>query len=100
MRRRIKTTAALALAIGASTAPPALALPAELTQPSTAPQPRPSTQIVRVDAPGGFDWGDAGIGAAAGLGLSMLAIGGGLLISGGRRARTSGMKPVTAKAQR
>ncbi len=38
-----------------------------------APSPRPTVQIVRVSAPGGFDWGDAGIGAAAALGLVMLA---------------------------
>jgi hypothetical protein len=41
-----------------------------------APSPRPTVQIVRVSAPGGFDWGDAAIGAAAVLGLLMLAVAG------------------------
>jgi len=43
--------------------------------------PRPAVQIVRVSAPGGFDWANAGIGAAGALGLSTLAIGGGLAIT-------------------
>jgi len=43
--------------------------------------------VVRVTAPGGgFDWGDAGIGAAGALGLAIIAFGGGLTISR-RRAR-------------
>jgi hypothetical protein len=33
-------------------------------------------QVVEVSGHHGFEWGDAGIGAAAGLGLSMLAAGG------------------------
>jgi hypothetical protein len=44
-------------------------------------------QIVRVAAPAGFDWGDAGIGAASGVGLVMLALGGSRGLAG-RRART------------
>jgi hypothetical protein len=44
-------------------------------------------QIVRIDTHG-FDWGDAGIGAAAGIGISMLAVGGGLILAGARRARS------------
>lgn len=43
-------------------------------------------QIIRVSAHG-FNWGDAGIGAAAGIGFSMLAVGGGLLITGTRHSR-------------
>jgi hypothetical protein len=43
---------------------------------ATAPQ-----AVVRVQTPeNGFDWGDAGIGAAGGLALAMLGIGGGLVI--------------------
>ncbi|MBV8998176.1 MAG: hypothetical protein JO304_03890 [Solirubrobacterales bacterium] len=44
-----------------------------------------------VKAPGGgFDWGDAGIGAAGGLALSMLGLGGALVVSQRRtRQRTS-----------
>lgn len=44
--------------------------------------------IVRVSAPsGGFDWGDAGIGAAGGFALSMLGLGGALAVSQRRRER-------------
>lgn len=43
---------------------------------------------VRVTSPGGFDWDDAGIGAAAGIAISMLALGLAIVIST-RRARGS-----------
>ena len=52
-----------------------------------------STQpVVRVQAPStGFDWGDAGIGAAGGLALCMVGFGGALAVSQrrSRRARHS-----------
>jgi hypothetical protein len=39
--------------------------------------------IVRITTPdGGFDWRDAGIGAAGGFALSMIGIGGALVASG------------------
>lgn len=41
-------------------------------------------QIIRISGHG-FDWTAAGIGAAAGVGLSMLALGGGLVVAGARR---------------
>ena len=42
--------------------------------------------VVRVHAPqSGFDWGDAGIGAAGGIGLAMLVTGGGLVLVRMRR---------------
>jgi hypothetical protein len=45
--------------------------------------------VVRVQPPqSGFDWGDAGIGAAGGLTLAMLGLGGGLVISHQRPRRT------------
>ncbi|HEX4671156.1 MAG TPA: hypothetical protein VH279_02750 [Solirubrobacteraceae bacterium] len=49
-----------------------------------------STQpVVRVVAPNNeFDWGDAGIGAAGGLGLSMIGLGGALAVSQRRARRT------------
>jgi len=48
-----------------------------------------SPAAVRVQTPqSGFDWGDAGIGAAGGVALTILALGGGLLISQ-RRPRRS-----------
>jgi hypothetical protein len=38
--------------------------------------------VVRLETPrGGFDWGDAGIGAAAGVALALLGLGGALVIS-------------------
>jgi hypothetical protein len=55
------------------------------------PVSAPAT-IVRVSATAsGFDWGDAGIGAAAGVALSMLALGLVLVASqhGARRSRRS-----------
>ena len=45
---------------------------------------QPAAQVVRVSTTG-FDWGDAAIGAAAGFGLAMLALGGGLVVAGARR---------------
>jgi hypothetical protein len=53
------------------------------------PQPAHSTsvEIVRVADHSGFDWADAGIGAAGALGLSMLAAGGIVLTQ--RRGRHS-----------
>ena len=53
--------------------------------------------IVRVGTPSsGFDWGDAGIGAAGGFALSMLALGLVLVVSQ-HRARRSGHPAATAR---
>jgi hypothetical protein len=55
---------------------------------------RATPTVISVDAPsGGFDWGDAGIGAAGMLALFSLAAGSALLI-GGRRRR-HGVKVAT-----
>jgi hypothetical protein len=59
---------------GSQASPPANAS-AKSTE-GNAPSPRTTVQNVRVSAPGGFDWGDAGIGAAVALGLLMLAMAG------------------------
>lgn len=54
--------------------------------PSQATVPQP---VVRVQAPkSGFDWADAGIGAAGGLALSMIALSGGLAVTQRRDRRT------------
>jgi hypothetical protein len=91
-----KTTLALALAVGAIAPTAALAkLDLNPTVATTTPSPQPAVQIVRVPAPGGFDWGDAGIGAAGGFGLSMLAIGGGLVITQRRDRRSNGPAAAT-----
>jgi hypothetical protein len=51
--------------------------------------------VVRVQAPAnGFDWGDAGIGAAAGLVLTMIALGGTLAVARYRGHRTRDTTPA------
>jgi hypothetical protein len=45
----------------------------------------PRRQVITVSAPSGFDWGDAAIGAAGGLGLALAAVGGTLAVAGRRR---------------
>jgi hypothetical protein len=46
--------------------------------------------LVRLQAPGnGFDWGDAGIGAAGGVALSLIALGGALAVSQRRTRHTT-----------
>jgi hypothetical protein len=80
---RIKTTLALALTLGAIGPAAAQARP----QPTAGPPAGDTPQVIVSSAPRGFDWGDAGIGAAAGLGLSMAAVGGGLFVVGRRRPR-------------
>jgi hypothetical protein len=100
----LKTTLALTLALGAI-APAAASARVDLNSPpagfainsppaGATQSPQPAVQVVRVPAPGGFDWGDAGIGAAGGLGLSMLAVGGGLVIAQRRERRSS--RPAAA----
>ena len=84
-RHQIKTTLALAVALGAI-APAQATARFELNPRPTTTSPQPAVQIVRVSTPGGFDWGDASIGAAGALGLSMVALGGGLMIAA-RRTR-------------
>jgi hypothetical protein len=84
---QIKPALALALTLALGAAVPAAASARLDLNPQRAPStsPRPAVQIVRVSAPGGFDWGDAAIGAAGALGLSMLALGGGAVITARRR---------------
>jgi hypothetical protein len=74
--RKLLATAVAFIAVGA---PPASAGP----RPSASEQssPRAGATIVRVEDRGGFDWADAGIGAAGGVALSVLSAGLALLIS-------------------
>jgi hypothetical protein len=100
------TKAAVALALTLSALSPAAAAarldlnpPRSTSAASAAPTastvaPTPRAQIIRVTAPGGFDWGDAGIGAAGGLGLSLLALGGGAVVT--RRGRGSSGRAAAA----
>jgi hypothetical protein len=75
-------TLAAAIAAAAIAAPSAAAMPADAGHGADHAQ-RPTTQVVAVRAHG-FDWGDAGIGAAAML--SVLGVGAGAAVAG-RRVR-------------
>jgi hypothetical protein len=93
----IKATLALALALGAIVPPAASARVDHNPPPAKTPlSSQPAVQVVRVSAPGGFDWGDASIGAAGGFGLSVLAIGGGLVIAQRRGRRPSRPSAATS----
>jgi hypothetical protein len=65
-------TARVALAVALT----GLALPATSASASGAP-----VRIVYDSGRSGFDWGDAGIGAAAGAGLTLLGLGGALALT-------------------
>jgi hypothetical protein len=102
-RTSIGLVMALALGAGAGAAP-ALAGPFNVnSHGSIVPAGGPSMRspvakteavstaptIVRVTAPNsGFDWGDAGIGAAGGIALAMIGLGGALAASRNRARRT------------
>ena len=96
MTSTLAVTVALALAAGA---------PAALAKQLYGPAWRPNQEkqinvsalptIVRPSSPGSsFDWGDAGIGAAGGFALSMIGIGGALVVSA-RRTRHGDIAPTT-----
>ena len=76
---RSRRSLATALALVAIGAPPASADP-RLHASEQASQ-RAGATIVRVEDRGGFDWADAGIGAAGGVAVSVLSAGVALLIS-------------------
>ena len=95
---KIRTTLAVTMALGAiapaaharlplDPAPPASGQDARLAAPtsSLAGTVDRAPQVVTVSTPSGFDWGDAAIGAAGGLGLALAAAGGTLAIAGRRR---------------
>ena len=105
---RITTTAAVMLSLAAAGAPTATATVSATNPATTANQPpssvysRPDKEMIPVATPGsatqavvriqtppnGFDWGDAGIGAAGGVALAMIGVGGALAVS--QRARRRG----------
>ncbi len=111
---RMTATVVVALALGTSAAA-ASARPIDITptgsevpagsasvQASTratrpvSPVSTPAT-IVRVTAHNtGFDWADAGIGAAGGLAVSMVGLGGALTVSQRRGRRHSGPNALTS----
>jgi hypothetical protein len=106
-------TAAVILSLVAAGAPTATATVSSTNPATTANQPpatvvysRPDKSMIPVTTaentpqavvrittpPNGFDWGDAGIGAAGGLALAMIGLGGGLAVSQ-RRSRRSTTVP-------
>ena len=98
-----RITAGLVVALALATAAaPASARTFELntngsyvtTPPPTAHADSPATIVVATAHDGGFDWGDAGIGAAGGFALSMIGIGGALVVSQ-RRTRHSDTAPTS-----
>jgi len=93
----IKSSLALALAISLI-APAAASARFDLNPAPTSTSPSSSVSaqppvVVRVTAHDGFDWTDAGIGAAGIVGLSTLAVGGGLITvrRRGNRRSTAGL---------
>jgi hypothetical protein len=103
------TTAAVILSLAAAAgAPAASARPADIFPPThqspASVYSRPDKTMIPVTTPGnapqaivriqtppkGFDWGDASIGAAGGLALAAIGVGGGLVLSQrrGRRGTT------------
>jgi hypothetical protein len=106
-RPRIITSVLVVIGLAASSSS-ALARPFDLNaNGSYVPAGSPSMQtqaaapvsqptVVRVSAPAnGFDWGDAGIGAAGGVALTMVGVGGALVASGRRSRRTHGTPAAT-----
>jgi hypothetical protein len=114
MTRRTTATAAIILSLAAG-APAASARPADIFPPShqssAAVYSRPDRTMIPVNAPyvgavanttapqavarvqapqSGFDWGDAGIGAA-GLALSAIGIGGAFAVSQRRSRRSTAL---------
>jgi len=84
-------TAALVLVIASAVAGNASAN-APKPAPSTTTPHGPPPEVVQISYRDGFDWGDAGIGAAGGLGLSTLVFGGGLVINEYRGRRSNNRK--------
>ncbi len=79
---------ALVLIVAAILAPSASARPIDQVGPASLPASSsteastPASQVEVVRAPSsGFDWGDAGIGAGAVFALTMIGIGGALVVS-------------------
>jgi hypothetical protein len=104
---RIATSVLVAIGLAASSSTSAMALPVDtngngsevpagspsMQTQATAPVTQPT--VVRLSAPAnGFDWFDAGIGAAGGVALTMVGVGGTLVATGRRGRRTQGTRAV------
>jgi hypothetical protein len=103
-RRSFTTALAVALALNTMGAPVAFGGDPSgvLPRPGRAEQDsaRAGTTIVRVRDRGGFDWADAGIGAAAGVALSVIGAGLALLVLEHRADRRSSLSLVTSSRSR
>ena len=82
----IKTAVGISLSLAALA--PAGASAMYVEDGPVAPPTQPAVQIVSTPAHSGFDWGDAGIGAAGGVGLVVLLTGGGLALARTRHTST------------
>jgi hypothetical protein len=85
----IRSTAAIALALSAISAPAASAM-VPRADPPQGTQTDVTPVVHGIAANGGFDWGDAGIGAAGGFALSMVGLGGVLVVSQRQERRPQG----------
>jgi hypothetical protein len=101
---RLGSAVAFGLAAGALAAPLAAGQQQDLRSPDSrdaaagrAAAGAPEVTVVKVADPspssGGIDWGDAGIGAASLLGLSLVGVGGALTIAHHRRLASARARP-------
>jgi hypothetical protein len=86
-RHTFRTVATAAIALAAITPAAASARFDIESHPVYLSPARPTVEVMQHPS-GTFDWGDAAIGAAAGVGASALALGGATAIAG-RRRRTA-----------
>lgn len=82
MHQPLTTITALAVSLTG------LSLPEAMASVSRVP-----VRIVYVSGGGGFDWGELGIGAAAGAGITMLGLGGALAVTQRRTRPTTRPRP-------
>jgi hypothetical protein len=75
LRTRIAATSLVIAALAAPAADARVALDPPAAREGAASAPQHSTLVVSATADGGFDWGSAGIGAAAGAGLVLVGAG-------------------------
>jgi hypothetical protein len=92
-------TVAVALAAGASSASAAFVNTtpggSAVRIPYTVPTPQPAA--ANTDQHGGaFDWGDAGIGAVGGIGITMIGVGGVLASTRRRERRPHTVTPLSS----
>lgn len=86
--RRIIRPVVAAAAVLAIAAPAAQARPFTGSVGAAAPTSQP-TAIVHTTTDGGFNWTDAGLGAASGLAAGIVALGGAMAVRGRRRVALS-----------